>query len=80
MGKTIDSCILAHLLKADRDSDYSILVNIWKILIVIFCWKFGIIRWVEADEIDRSFTSVVPDVACINFLWMSIIWIYMVQS
>lgn len=65
-GKTTTSCILAHLLKSANASFTSFLGGISEDFGSNFVFEGNDYSVVEADEFDRSFLRLCPNVACIT--------------
>lgn len=65
-GKTTTSCILAHLLKEANGSFTAFLGGISEDFDSNFVFKGNDFSVVEADEFDRSFLQLYPNVACIT--------------
>jgi UDP-N-acetylmuramate--alanine ligase len=65
-GKTTTSCILAHLLDASGTPITAFLGGISEDFNSNFLMKGGDKTVVEADEFDRSFLQLSPDIACIT--------------
>jgi len=65
-GKTTTSCILAHLLKEAKGSFTAFLGGISEDFNSNFVYEGNEYSVVEADEFDRSFLRLFPDVACIT--------------
>ena len=65
-GKTTTSCILAHLLKEVQGSFTAFLGGISEDFNSNFVFKGNKYSVVEADEFDRSFLRLYPDVACVT--------------
>lgn len=65
-GKTTTSCILAHLLKEVNASFTAFLGGISEDFNSNFVFEGPEYSVVEADEFDRSFLRLYPDVACIT--------------
>ena len=65
-GKTTTSSILAHLLKETGTSFTAFLGGISEDFNSNFVFEGGDYSVVEADEFDRSFLRLFPDVACIT--------------
>ncbi len=65
-GKTTTSCILAHLLKETNTSFTAFLGGISEDFNSNFVLEGKDYSVVEADEFDRSFLRLFPDVACVT--------------
>ncbi len=65
-GKTTTSSILAHLLKETGTSVTAFLGGISEDFNSNFLWEGNEFSVVEADEFDRSFLQLTPNVACIT--------------
>ncbi|MGB6153971.1 MAG: UDP-N-acetylmuramate--L-alanine ligase [Pricia sp.] len=65
-GKTTTSCILAHLLKETNTSFTAFLGGISEDFNSNFVFEGTDYSVVEADEFDRSFLRLFPDVACVT--------------
>ncbi len=65
-GKTTTSCILAHLLKETDTSFTAFLGGISEDFNSNFFYQGTTYSVVEADEFDRSFLRLFPDVACVT--------------
>ncbi len=65
-GKTTTSCILAHLLKETGTSFTAFLGGISEDFNSNFLFQGNEYSVVEADEFDRSFLRLFPNVACIT--------------
>ncbi len=65
-GKTTTSCILAHLLKETGTPLTAFLGGISEDFNSNFLFEGSEVSVVEADEFDRSFLRLSPDVACIT--------------
>ncbi len=65
-GKTTTSCILAHLLKEAKGSFTAFLGGISEDFNSNFVFEGNEYSVVEADEFDRSFLRLFPDVACVT--------------
>ncbi|MEM8999734.1 MAG: UDP-N-acetylmuramate--L-alanine ligase [Bacteroidota bacterium] len=65
-GKTTTSCILAHLLKGAGAAFIAFLGGISEDFRSNFIFRGSEYAVVEADEYDRSFLQLYPDVACIT--------------
>ncbi|NNK10132.1 MAG: UDP-N-acetylmuramate--L-alanine ligase [Flavobacteriaceae bacterium] len=65
-GKTTTSSILAHLLKETGTPLTAFLGGISEDFNSNFVWEGNEFSVVEADEFDRSFLQLTPDVACIT--------------
>ena len=65
-GKTTTSAILAHILKASKMSVTAFLGGISENYNSNFIYQGNQITVVEADEFDRSFLQLNPDIACVN--------------
>ncbi len=65
-GKTTTSCILAHLLKETGTPVTAFLGGISEDFNSNFLWEGNEFSVVEADEFDRSFLQLTPNVACIT--------------
>ncbi len=65
-GKTTTSCILAHLLKETGTPLTAFLGGISEDFNSNFLFEGNEVSVVEADEFDRSFLRLTPDVACIT--------------
>jgi UDP-N-acetylmuramate--alanine ligase len=65
-GKTTTSCILAHLLKETGTPLTAFLGGISEDFNSNFLFEGSKVSVVEADEFDRSFLRLSPDVACIT--------------
>ncbi|NHF60883.1 UDP-N-acetylmuramate--L-alanine ligase [Flavobacteriaceae bacterium TP-CH-4] len=65
-GKTTTSCILAHLLKETGTPLTAFLGGISEDFNSNFIFEGNAYSVVEADEFDRSFLQLSPDVACIT--------------
>ncbi len=65
-GKTTTSCILAHLLKETGTPLIAFLGGISEDFNSNFLFEGNEVSVVEADEFDRSFLRLSPDVACIT--------------
>lgn len=65
-GKTTTSCILAHLLKETDTSFTGFLGGISEDFNSNFVFEGTDYSVVEADEFDRSFLRLFPDVACVT--------------
>ena len=65
-GKTTTSCILAHLLKESGTPITAFLGGISEDFNSNFLLEGTDYSVVEADEFDRSFLQLFPDVACIT--------------
>jgi UDP-N-acetylmuramate--alanine ligase len=65
-GKTTTSCILAHLLKEAKGSFTAFLGGISEDFNSNFIFEGNEYSVVEADEFDRSFLRLFPDVACVT--------------
>ncbi|MEM1258808.1 MAG: UDP-N-acetylmuramate--L-alanine ligase [Bacteroidota bacterium] len=65
-GKTTTSCILAHLLKEAKGSFTAFLGGISEDFNSNFVFEGDHYSVVEADEFDRSFLRLYPNVACIT--------------
>ncbi len=65
-GKTTTSCILAHLLSETNTSMTAFLGGISEDFNSNFHFRGNEVSVVEADEFDRSFLSLSPNVACIT--------------
>jgi len=65
-GKTTTSCILAHLLQETKTSFTAFLGGISEDFDSNFVFEGTDYSVVEADEFDRSFLRLFPDVACVT--------------
>ena len=65
-GKTTTSCILAHLLKASSGSFTAFLGGISEDFNSNFVFEGNQYSVVEADEFDRSFLRLYPNIACVT--------------
>ncbi|HET8737659.1 MAG TPA: UDP-N-acetylmuramate--L-alanine ligase [Pricia sp.] len=65
-GKTTTTCILAHLLKATQARFTAFLGGISEDFNSNFVFEGTEYSVVEADEFDRSFLRLYPDVACVT--------------
>ena len=65
-GKTTTSCILAHLLKETNTPFTAFLGGISEDFNSNFLFQGNDYSVVEADEFDRSFLRLFPDVACVT--------------
>ncbi|UOY07580.1 UDP-N-acetylmuramate--L-alanine ligase [Muricauda sp. SCSIO 64092] len=65
-GKTTTSCILAHLLKEVDSSFTAFLGGISEDFNSNFVFEGNTYSVVEADEFDRSFLQLSPNVACVT--------------
>jgi UDP-N-acetylmuramate--alanine ligase len=65
-GKTTTSSILAHLLKETGTAVTAFLGGISEDFNSNFLWEGNEFSVVEADEFDRSFLQLTPNVACIT--------------
>ncbi|MEO0572531.1 MAG: UDP-N-acetylmuramate--L-alanine ligase [Bacteroidota bacterium] len=65
-GKTTTSCILAHLLKTSNGSFTAFLGGISEDFNSNFVFEGNQYSVVEADEFDRSFLRLYPNIACVT--------------